>query len=51
MDECENRSAVIDGKKCFCIAWGKWTNCLEVGHCVRESEDSGNTENEEEPDD
>lgn len=37
MDECENRGAVLDGKKCFCVIWDRWTNCLEVGHCVRES--------------
>lgn len=37
MDECENRGAVLDDKKCFCVIWDRWTNCLEVGHCVRES--------------
>lgn len=37
MDECKNRGAVLDGKKCFCVVWDRWTNCLEVGHCVRES--------------
>lgn len=37
MDECENRGAVVDGKKCYCTPWERWTNCLEVGHCVRQS--------------
>lgn len=37
MNECENRLAIVDGKKCFCAIWERWTNCLEVGHCVRES--------------
>ena len=22
------------GKKSFCAAWDKWTNCRVVGHCV-----------------
>lgn len=40
MDEikdCKNRGAVLDGKKCFCTPWNRWTNCLEVGYCVRRS--------------
>lgn len=51
MDECENRGAVIDGKKCFCAAWDRWTNCLEVGHCARVSDDGEAAEIEEESDD
>lgn len=31
LEDCENRGAVLDGKKCFCTPWNCWTNCLEVG--------------------
>lgn len=45
MEDCENRGAVVDGKKCYCKPWERWTNCLEAGHCVRET---NQTESEEE---
>lgn len=36
--DCEHEQAVADigGGKSLCGAWGCWTNCREVGHCVYE---------------
>lgn len=36
MKGCPNEGSVLDGKKSYCTAWKCWTNCREVGHCVRE---------------
>ena len=36
--ECPDKSGIVDGKKAFCRKWSRWTNCLEVGHCVYESD-------------
>lgn len=36
--ECVSETArTIDGKKpkSFCQLWERWTNCREVGHCVK----------------
>ena len=37
--DCEHEQAVADigGGKSLCGAWGCWTNCREVGHCVYEN--------------
>lgn len=37
--ECAWEGAVADigGGKSYCIPWGRWTNCREVGHCVMDS--------------
>lgn len=37
IENCENRGHVLDGKKCYCIPWERWTNCLEMGHCTKDS--------------
>lgn len=34
VEECQHRGGVLDEKKCYCELWERWTNCLEVGHCV-----------------
>lgn len=34
VEDCKDRGATLDNKKCFCIPWNVWTNCLEVGHCT-----------------
>lgn len=47
LEDCENRGASLDGKKCFCKPWERWTNCLEVGHCVRD----GCTTDQDQPND
>lgn len=36
MENCPNEGSVLDGKKSYCVPWKCWTNCREVGHCVRE---------------
>jgi hypothetical protein len=37
--DCPEESAVvaIGGGKSYCKAWGCWTNCREMGHCVRDA--------------
>lgn len=30
----ETAVAPIGKGKSYCVAWGRWTNCREVGHCV-----------------
>lgn len=34
LEDCKDRGATLDNKKCFCTPWNVWTNCLEVGHCT-----------------
>lgn len=36
-DECPNIESRLDGKKAYCSKWQRWTNCLEVGHCLYET--------------
>lgn len=31
---------VVDDKKVYCEDWKRWTNCLEVGHCIKEESDA-----------
>lgn len=38
---CPHESSVVDGKKSYCEPWERWTNCREVGYCVRESMGGG----------
>lgn len=37
--KCADEGTVADigDGKSYCIPWGCWTNCREVGHCVYES--------------
>lgn len=35
-DYCKHETDVWDGKKSYCEPWERWTNCREVGHCVRD---------------
>lgn len=41
--QCPDCGAVADigGGKSFCIPWDRWTNCLEVDHCVYETYGKG----------
>lgn len=34
---CPHEGRVLDigGKKSWCVPWETYTNCREVGHCVR----------------
>ncbi len=34
---CPHNGAIVDGKNCYCEAWGRWTNCIDVGHCTKKS--------------
>lgn len=36
--QCPHEAKVLDigGKKSFCAPWDTWTNCREVGYCVKE---------------
>lgn len=47
MEDCEHRGATLDGKKCYCIPWERWTNCLEVGQCVKDTLNETDCEEEQ----
>lgn len=31
---CPHEASVVDGKKSYCEAWERWTNCREAGRCL-----------------
>lgn len=47
---CPYEGSVLDGKKPFCEAWGRWTNCREAGRCVYEATGGKVEEGDEEDD-
>lgn len=44
--KCPEETALTDNAKSYCDAWGRWTNCREVGHCVHESVNGGGKRDE-----
>lgn len=37
--DCPHEASVLDGKKSYCEAWGRWTNCREAGRCLLADDD------------
>lgn len=37
--KCKHEGFVVDGKKSYCVQWGRWTNCREAGRCLLVDDD------------
>lgn len=46
-NECPRIESRLDGKKAYCSLWKRWTNCLEVGHCLHKTNNEGKPQKEE----